>query len=63
MKLQLTDPVAAMKKWAEVDHAVVDKAPLVSLFNPKKVSFTSKHVGHFVFNPVFMFLPTLASVK
>ncbi|MCM2293128.1 ABC transporter substrate-binding protein [Allorhizobium sp. BGMRC 0089] len=63
MKTQLTDNAAAMKQWAAVDKAVVDKAPLVSFFNPKKVEFVGKNVGNYIFNPVYLFMPTLASVK
>jgi len=63
MKLQLTDPKAAWKKWAAIDKAVVDKAPLVALFNPKKVDFIGKNVGNYISHPVYLFMPTLASVK
>lgn len=63
MKTQITDPEKAYDQWAAVDKAVVDKAPLAAFFNPKKVDFISKRTGNYIFNPVFLYMPTLATVK
>lgn len=40
----VTDPDAANKQWATVDHDVTDLAPWVELFNPKQINFVSKRV-------------------
>ncbi len=40
----VTDPAAANKQWAQVDHDVTDAAPWVELFNPKQINFVSKRV-------------------
>jgi peptide/nickel transport system substrate-binding protein len=63
MTTAITDPVKANAQWAAVDKAVVDKAPLVSLFNPKHVDFVTPNVGDCKFHPVYDFLFTLAWVK
>ncbi len=63
MTTAITDPAKASAQWAAVDRAVVDKAAVVSLFNPKKIDFVSPGVGNFIFHPVYLFMPTLASVK
>lgn len=63
MTTAITDPVKANKLWADVDKAVVDKAPVAAFFNPKKVEFVGANVGNYVFHPVYLFLPSLASVK
>lgn len=56
LKLAVTDPVAADKMWAEIDRAVMEKAPAVPLFTPKRVDFVSKRVGNYVFNAQFYWI-------
>ena len=46
LKLGVTDPDGANKEWAEIDQAVMDKAPAAPLFTPKHVDFVSKRVGN-----------------
>jgi peptide/nickel transport system substrate-binding protein len=46
----ITDPVAANKKWTQIDKDVTDAAAAAVLFTPKHVDFLSKRVGNFVFN-------------
>jgi peptide/nickel transport system substrate-binding protein len=59
----ITDPQGANQKWAQVDKAVTDQAPWISLFNPKYLNFVSKRVKGFVFSPQWYFLIDQASVK
>jgi peptide/nickel transport system substrate-binding protein len=59
----ITDPSGANAKWAEVDKAVTDQAPWISLFNPKYLNFVSKRVKGFQFSPQWYFLIDQASVK
>jgi peptide/nickel transport system substrate-binding protein len=61
--LGVTDPAAANKLWAEVDHDVTDQAPWVAMFNPKLLDFTSSRVKGFTFSPQWYFLLDQASVK
>ena len=63
LHLGITDQNAANEKWAEVDRAVTDQAPWVSLFNPKYLNFVSTRVKGFVFSPQWYFLIDQASVK
>jgi peptide/nickel transport system substrate-binding protein len=62
-KVGLTDPAAANKIWAQVDHRVTDKAPWVAMFNPKLIDFVSKRVKGFTWSPQWYFLLDQASVK
>jgi peptide/nickel transport system substrate-binding protein len=59
----VTDPAKANVLWAKIDKAVTDKSSTASLITPKKVDFVSKRLEGFVFNPVYNFLPQLASVQ
>jgi peptide/nickel transport system substrate-binding protein len=61
--LGATDPVAANKQWAEIDKAVMEKAPWVPLFTPKRVDLISKRVGNFTFSNQFYFVMALAWVQ
>jgi peptide/nickel transport system substrate-binding protein len=63
LKQGITDPTGANDKWAQVDKAVTDQAPWISLFNPKYLNFVSKRVKGFVFSPQWYFLIDQASVK
>ncbi len=46
----------ANKKWAQVDKAVMTKAPVAPLFTPKLIDFTSKRVGNYQFSKQFYML-------
>jgi peptide/nickel transport system substrate-binding protein len=63
LKLGITDQDAANKMWAEIDKAVVDKAPAVPLFTPKHIDFVSKRLGNFQFNSEFYWMVTQSWVK
>jgi YVTN family beta-propeller protein len=47
---QLEDPAAAGALWAEVDRAIVDRAPYVWLVNPIAVEFVSGRVGNYQYS-------------
>ena len=49
--------------WAEIDQAVMEKAPAVPLFTPKHVDFVSKRVGNFQFNAQYYWIVTQSWVK
>ena len=61
--LGVTDQTAANKQWAAIDKAVMEKAPWVPLFNPKKFDLRSKRVGNFTFSSQFYWVMALAWVK
>lgn len=47
---------AANVKWAQVDKAVMAKAPVAPLFTPKLIDFLSKRVGNYQFSKQFYML-------
>ena len=59
----ITDPTAANKIWAQVDHETTDQAPWVALYNPKYIDFLSARVKGYQFSPQWYFLLGQASVK
>jgi peptide/nickel transport system substrate-binding protein len=56
LKVGITDPEAANTIWAQVDHAMVDQAVWVPLFNPKLIDFVSAKITNHVFSPQWYFL-------
>ncbi|WP_405733355.1 ABC transporter substrate-binding protein [Streptomyces sp. NBC_01537] len=58
-----TDMTAANTKWGAVDQAVMAKSPLVPLFTPKLVDFTSTRVGNYQFSKQFYMLVDQLWVK
>jgi YVTN family beta-propeller protein len=48
--LQLVNPQAAARIWAEVDRTVVDQAPVVPFVSPRAVDLTSARVGNYVYS-------------
>jgi peptide/nickel transport system substrate-binding protein len=63
LKVGETDPAAANKIWAQVDHKVTDLAPIITLFNPKLVDFVSKRVHGYKHNPQAGFIWDLAWIR
>jgi ABC-type transport system substrate-binding protein/DNA-binding SARP family transcriptional activator/streptogramin lyase len=52
----LTDPAAARRLWTEIDRAVTDEAPWVTLGGDVTYQFTSSRVGNYQstpFNPLY----------
>jgi peptide/nickel transport system substrate-binding protein len=58
-----TDQRAADAKWGQIDRAVMQKAPLAPLYNPKLVDFVSKRVGDYGFSKEFYMLVDQAWVQ
>lgn len=56
LSLQATDPGSANDVWSQVDRAVTDQAPEVVMYNPKTITFVSKRVQNFLYNPQWFWL-------
>jgi peptide/nickel transport system substrate-binding protein len=56
LALGVTDKAAADKQWTQIDHEIVDQAPIAALFNPKLIDFVSKRVGNYQFSKQFYML-------
>ncbi|MFB9927667.1 ABC transporter substrate-binding protein [Amycolatopsis halotolerans] len=63
LRLANTDPDAANRLWSEVDRAVTDQAPWVSMYVPKWIDFTSARLGNYRFSGQFGFLPGVAWLR
>jgi YVTN family beta-propeller protein len=48
-----TEDPASGQAWAEVDHAITDEAPFVSLLNGVQVDFVSSRLENYQYNPVW----------
>ncbi|WP_284945754.1 ABC transporter substrate-binding protein [Acidisoma cladoniae] len=59
----VTDPAAANKTWAEIDHDAVDDAPWATLFTPKQLDFVSKNVTNFPYSDQFKMVLSQVTVK
>lgn len=51
--LQASDPVRASELWAEVEHALVDRAVAVPIANPRNRVFVSERVGNYQSHPLW----------
>lgn len=63
LALGATNPAAANRLWASIDRKVTDQAPWVSLMNPQVVTFVSKRLGNYQFNPQWQLLFSKAWVQ
>jgi peptide/nickel transport system substrate-binding protein len=61
--LQATDPYLANRRWAALDRAIVDRAPMVPLVAFKEVDMVSRRVGNYQFNPQWGVLPSQLWVR
>lgn len=61
--LDASNPRKANPLWAQIDRDVTDASPFVVLNNPKLVTFVSKRVGNFQFNPSWYWLMTQSWVR
>jgi len=48
---QVQDPAAATTLWQQVEDAVLARAPIVPAYNRSYVTFVSKRVGNYQYNP------------
>jgi ABC-type transport system substrate-binding protein len=46
-RMQAGDPAAAGALWADIDHAIVDEAPYLWLWDGVAVEFVSERVGNY----------------
>jgi peptide/nickel transport system substrate-binding protein len=53
LKIQGTDPDAAVRLWVRIERELVDLAPWVALFTPQWADFVSKRVGNYQYNPAW----------
>ena len=51
--VQLTNPAAARRLWAQVDRIVTDDAPWVPLFNQASIAFVSSRAGNYQESPEY----------
>jgi peptide/nickel transport system substrate-binding protein len=58
-----TDDPASGQAWAEVDRAITDEAPFVSLLNGVRVDFVSSRLENYQYNPVWGLLLAQAWVQ
>jgi peptide/nickel transport system substrate-binding protein len=56
-RVQLEDPAASGPLWAEIDRAIVDRAPWVAAFTPGWVDVVSERLGNYQPHPVWGMLP------
>jgi peptide/nickel transport system substrate-binding protein len=52
-RTQTENPQLANRSWARVDHALVDAAPWLPLYNPRLVVLLSRRVGGYRYNPIY----------
>jgi peptide/nickel transport system substrate-binding protein len=52
-RTQTENPQLANRQWARVDHALVDAAPWLPLYNPRLVVLLSRRVGGYRYNPIY----------
>jgi peptide/nickel transport system substrate-binding protein len=58
-----TDQKRANDEWGQIDHAIMQKSPVVPVFNPKLIDFTSKRIGNYQFSKQFYMLVDQLWVK
>jgi YVTN family beta-propeller protein len=51
LSAQATNPAAATALWQRAERAILAQAPIVPAYNQQDVSFVSKRVGNFEYNP------------
>jgi peptide/nickel transport system substrate-binding protein len=51
--VQLTDPAAARRLWAQADRLVTDEAPYVPVYNGADAGFVSSRAGNYQASPVY----------
>jgi peptide/nickel transport system substrate-binding protein len=62
-RLRLTSPAAAARRWAALDHGLVDRAIWVPLVNIRIVDFISKRIRGYQNSPIYQFMPAQAWLK
>jgi YVTN family beta-propeller protein len=52
LRVEATDPNAAVRSWVRIERELVDQAPWVPLFTPQAADLVSKRAGNYQSNPV-----------
>jgi len=52
-KIQITNPYAAVGRWARIENQLVDLAPWVPLITPWSGDLVSQRVGNYQYNPTW----------
>jgi peptide/nickel transport system substrate-binding protein len=60
---ELQDMPAALRDWADIDHALTDLAPITTLFQINWLDVVSPRVRHFRFSPLFHMIFSEAAVQ
>jgi peptide/nickel transport system substrate-binding protein len=55
-RLGSEDPASAGEAWAEVDRAITNQSPWVSLVNPIQVDLVSERLGNYQYHPFWHLL-------
>jgi peptide/nickel transport system substrate-binding protein len=61
--LGISNPPAALKLWATIDHEATDLSPQVVLLNPRLIDFLSKRVGNYIWSAQFYMILDQAWVQ
>ena len=56
---KITDPVARLAKYTEIQQHIMEQASYVTLYSPKMTTMCSKNVGGFYLHPVLWFDPLM----
>jgi ABC-type transport system substrate-binding protein/DNA-binding SARP family transcriptional activator len=51
--LQISDPAAANRLWAQLDHELTDRAVWLPTITPNETDLVSSRVGNYQYNPVW----------
>ena len=61
--LEVENPAAAIAAWQVAERAILDRAPIVPLYNSRNVDLVSSRLGNYQYNPQFGLLLDQAWVK
>jgi YVTN family beta-propeller protein len=53
LRIQASDPNAAVRSWPRIERELVDQAPWVPLFTPQRADLVSRRVGNYQYNPLW----------
>jgi peptide/nickel transport system substrate-binding protein len=53
VELQQTDPARANELWAQIDRMILDRAPVVPMYDLRTVQLVSSRVGNYQYHPLW----------
>jgi YVTN family beta-propeller protein len=53
VELQQTDPTRANELWAQIDRMILDRAPVVPMYDLRTVQLVSSRVGNYQYHPLW----------